>query len=116
LDCLINGYIERAIDALTGGDRPRLLSPQLARHICEQLAHRVREAARSESVMELMTADDVAERLGITPRRVRQLAASLGVGWNTGRDWIFRNSDLDALRARSTKPGRRPRTGETATD
>lgn len=108
IDSRIAADIDRAVDALAGGDRPRLVSPTLARHICEQLAHRVREAARSESVMEMMTADDVAGHLGITPRRVRQLAARLGVGWNTGRDWIFRPDDLAVLRERRTVPGRIP--------
>lgn len=52
----------------------------------------------------LLTTADVADRLGLTPSRVRALARSRGVGRRVGRDWLFDASDLERLRER--KAGR----------
>jgi len=47
----------------------------------------------------------VAELLGITDGRVRQLARDLGVGQRLGRDWAFTGADVARLRERETTPG-----------
>lgn len=55
--------------------------------------------------MAIYTGPQVAERLGVNPSRVRQLAAEFGVGTKIGRDWMFTDDDVDVLSARKTAPG-----------
>lgn len=43
---------------------------------------------------------EVADDLGVTPGRIRQLARALRVGIRVGRDWRFSGNDVAALRAR----------------
>lgn len=59
--------------------------------------------ARSSDALSL-TSGEVAERLGISRRRVTELAKSRGVGTQVGRDWLFSENDVAAMRDR--KPGR----------
>jgi len=54
----------------------------------------------------MLTTIEVAERLGISPSRVRRLAEVRKVGRKVGRDWHFTEADVDALRVRT--PGRPP--------
>jgi hypothetical protein len=54
----------------------------------------------------LYTTKQVADALGISTGRVRQLAIALGIGRKWGRDWMFSGADLAALRARNTIVGR----------
>lgn len=53
----------------------------------------------------MLTSNEVAQRLGVNPSRVRQLAAELGIGTKIGRDWMFTDDDVTTLAARKTKPG-----------
>jgi len=53
-----------------------------------------------------LTTSQVAEKLGVSGRRVRQLAREYNVGSLLGRDWIFEHSDIELLEKRKTKPGR----------
>lgn len=48
----------------------------------------------------VLTAADVALELGISKRRVLQLAHSRSVGSMPGRDWLFTPEEVDALRVR----------------
>jgi predicted RNase H-like HicB family nuclease len=50
---------------------------------------------------------DVAKELGVSPRRVRQIASSRGIGMKSGRDHVFTRRDIDAMRER--RRGRPPR-------
>lgn len=50
----------------------------------------------------------VAQRLGISRQRVAQLARSLGIGAHIGRDWLFAEDDIAAMRERNTRPTGRP--------
>ena len=58
----------------------------------------------------LYTTSEAADRLGITPGRLRQLARSGGYGQRFGRDWIFTADDLQTLERRKTTRGRVPGT------
>ena len=60
--------------------------------------------AEDEFLGSLRTSAQVAKGFGITPGRVSRLARSRGVGVFVGRDWLFRPSDVDAMRTR--QPGR----------
>lgn len=52
----------------------------------------------TESAPDILTARDVAACLGISPRRVRALAASRGVGRRITGAWLFRPEDVERLR------------------
>lgn len=52
------------------------------------------------------TTRDVADELGITTQRVRDLARVRGVGERYGRDLVFRPADLAVL-SEKRRPGRR---------
>ncbi len=57
----------------------------------------------------LMSSEEAATKLGLDDSQVRRLAASLGVGFKVGRNWLFTTDDLKALRQR---PGMgRPKSG-----
>ena len=50
----------------------------------------------------IYTTQDIADALGVTPGRVRQLTGELGVGRKWGGVWMFDDADLAALRQRNT--------------
>ena len=56
------------------------------------------------ALMSLLTVEDIAERFGITARRIRAIARNrherFGIGWQVPgtNQWLFRPSELDALR------------------
>jgi hypothetical protein len=52
----------------------------------------------------MLTTKQVAERLGVNPSRVRQIAGA-GIGTKIGRDWMFTEEEVLAMEARKTKPG-----------
>ena len=59
--------------------------------------------------MAQLSTEQAAAALGISPSRVRQLAARHRVGAKIGSVWVFSNRDLDKLRARQTAPGPAPK-------
>lgn len=60
-----------------------------------------------------MTTNEVAELLGLTPRRVQQGAATLGVR-KYGRDYYFTKGDVEKLRGRIGMQGQYDRTKKKA--
>jgi len=59
---------------------------------------------RAKVDVRLVDSAGAAEVLGITPRRVRALAVSRGLGWQTARDWVFTPEEVESMRERT--PGR----------
>ena len=52
------------------------------------------------------TTNDVANALGVSPRRVQALAVELGLGTLlTGRFRVYTDEDVAAMRARKKVPG-----------
>lgn len=100
----IEGSVRRSLDTLLG-DREAVtmtrarLEPGL-RMLAADVAAGIADLAR----VSLMDAAQVAATLGISARRVRALAASRHLGWQTGRDWVFSPEDVEAMRVRI--PGR----------
>lgn len=58
------------------------------------------------------TTEQVADALGITTGRVRQLARHFGLGIMVGRARLYSAADVEVMRNRATKsPGRPPKRG-----
>jgi hypothetical protein len=56
----------------------------------------------------LHTTEQAAQRLGIHPGHLRRLAVSLGIGQKLSeRVRVFTDADIERLRLRETKPGRK---------
>lgn len=53
-----------------------------------------------------LTTEQVAEALGITTGRVRQLARRYQLGTMVGRGRLYSPADVDVMRSRKTTPGR----------
>lgn len=58
---------------------------------------------------DLLTTQQVADRLGLHPGHVRRLATSLGIGQRIGRDWLFSPDDVARLQSRRQVRGPVPR-------
>jgi len=58
--------------------------------------------------MKLYSTSEIANILNLTPGRIRQISIELNIGKKIGRDRIFSDDDLAALRTRNTKTGRPP--------
>ncbi len=55
-----------------------------------------------------MDVKEVAEVLGVTVGRVRQLAGAGAIrGEKVGRDWVFRSEDVATFARRPRRPGRK---------
>ena len=50
-----------------------------------------------------MSSGEVASKLGLDDSQVRRLAASLGVGFKVGRNWLFTTEDVKVLRRRPSR-------------
>lgn len=57
---------------------------------------------------QLLTTHEVAATLGVSVRRVQQLARSRRTGRKLGRDLLFTAAELEALRLKD-RPGPKPR-------
>ena len=55
--------------------------------------------------MKLYSSEDAARYLGVSPQRIRQLAAA-GAGTKVGQDWVFTEADLQKMDRRNRKVGR----------
>lgn len=89
------------------------ISETRLRTALSQTAQVAFSAGESYALMSLMTVDDVAEKLGVSVRRVRAIAKikheQFGIGYqvpNTAQ-WLFRPSEIESLRPGKTG---RPRT------
>lgn len=61
-------------------------------------------AGFESALASILTTDQVGDILGVTPRRVRAIAAKRNVGRQLGGAWFFLPSDVERLRP--GKPGR----------
>lgn len=84
-------------------------SPAVIETAIQALAARAYTLGQHDALMSLMTAEQAAAELGIDSRRVRRIAATRGVGWHAGREWIFTPADIDAMRVRTPGRPRKPR-------
>lgn len=49
------------------------------------------------NINDLLTTKQAAERLGMTPQRIRQIAEERKIGRKMGRDWFFSTHELEQL-------------------
>jgi hypothetical protein len=93
-DQMIATAIDEAIESI-GEGRP---SPARLRHALEVLAKRSASLSRDYHLLNLTTADELAERWGVTRRAVQMLAKRrherFGAGMMIGNKWVF---DVDEL-------------------
>ena len=101
---LIEAAVQRGLDDLFPHDAPGAsLSRVRVEHILRAVAERAWADGRSSLSFELRTADQTARALDVTPAYVRRLARRHGIGWNIGRDWLFRPEDVERLRGHLRK-------------
>ena len=104
--------IDRTLDALTSRHPAFMAHERFIADRLAELAHRAYQHGWAAAVMDLTTAPDVAEQLGITRSYVIRVAKAHDIGWQTGRDRLFRPDDVQRLRAViDSRPTRRPRSG-----
>jgi Helix-turn-helix domain len=105
------GILHRALNILIPNGVPShaTRSPSTIEAVLRKAVHDAREAALAEAAFDLYSVQQVADELGVSERRVQQLAQSRGVGAQLGRGgtWVFRRQDIEALRER--KAGRPPK-------
>lgn len=83
-------------------------SPETARAVIARAVHEAYRRGRRDALAGLLTTEQVAAMLGVTPGRVRQLAQKRGAGWHVAhRVWLFTSEDVAALQVKG-RPGRRP--------
>jgi len=112
----IESEIEKTADELLQGRVAATVSRFAVVAALERLAHRVKQDAELNVLMNLLTVEDVARQLGVTPARVRAKAIWLrkrgfSPGWQVPgtRAWLFRPEELENLKP---LPARRPRRDE----
>jgi excisionase family DNA binding protein len=63
--------------------------------------------------MRLLTTTEVAARLGVIPRRVRQLIAEGRIkARKNGRDWLISEAEVRRFAAKPRRPGPRAKAGQ----
>ena len=101
---LLNTHIAQAIDTLTNGLGSGLVAEHRLRTVLERMAHRVAVDAGNDALMTLRTADELADELGVSPRRMRAIIRNrherFGVGWQVPgtNQWLVRPSEVESLR------------------
>lgn len=98
--------IDQAIADLVPDGLPTR-SPQTLRHVIERAVAQAYRRGQADAIEELQPTPAVAVLLGRSLRAVQALAQRRGVGWQVGRERLFRAADVEALRER--KPAGRPR-------
>lgn len=90
---------------------PRMYDRETPEEYMERVAGWIDEGLHADvigqraSLRDHLTTREAASRLGITPGRVRQLAAELGVGQKFGRELAFSPAEVDRMRRRKITYG-----------
>ena len=99
-DSLVTQDIESAVaDLLPHGAGP--VTDHRLRHILRRVAQQVETNARSYYLLNLRTADELAEQFNVTPRRMRAIIANRHERWGTGmklgKSWVVSVDEVPAL-------------------
>lgn len=104
LDAGLRHEIAGAITEILSHRSAAGVAPAVVTTVIARTAHHAYMLGRDAALGELLTTEQVAGALGVTPGRVRQLARAHNVGWLVGRDRIYQPADVARLRDR-TGPG-----------
>jgi len=100
---IVNNRIDSAIDTMFPHGAGQAHHTRV-RHWLEDVAQVAFREGGSYATRSLLTVEDVAAVLGVTPRRVRAIAKNLhepfGIGWHVPgtNQWLFRPEELETLR------------------
>ncbi|HHW13514.1 MAG TPA: hypothetical protein GXX28_01100 [Firmicutes bacterium] len=106
---VINDRISGAVEALLPHGTGTVTAHRLEK-VLRDVAEVAFREGESYALLSLLTVDDVARELGVTPARVRALAKArhdrFGIGWQVpgSRTWLFRPEEIELLRP--GRPGR----------
>jgi hypothetical protein len=105
---IIDDRINDLVDTLLPNGAGTLTSHRL-QYALSTVAQVAFSQGESYALLSLLTVEDVAARLGVTPQRVRAIAKArhhLGIGWQVpgSRTWLFRPQEVELLRP--GRPGR----------
>jgi hypothetical protein len=100
---IIEREIQNAIDSLVPHGAGAVTSQRL-QHQFNKVVQRAFQQGESYALLSLMTVEDVAERIGVSKRRIRAIARNrqergFPVGWQVPgtNQWLFRPEDLEYL-------------------
>ncbi len=101
---IVEQAIARALGVMFPDGAGTTTQHRVSYHL-EQIAQIAFRQGESYALMSLLTVEDVAERFGITPRRVRAIARNRqtrfgNLGWQVPgtNQWLFRPEELEQLR------------------
>ena len=100
IDSQIEQEITRSLDTLFRDMPARTLSRTAMETVLRQTATRSAQWAQSGVLLSLLTAENVAEQLHVTSRRVRALARRRQIGWQVPgtHQWLFTPDEIESLR------------------
>lgn len=105
---ILDMVISRGVSDLC--DRPRLISPIVAKPIIARVAHESYRFGHHDAIRELVTTEDAAAAIGINRSSLSRLATRYDIGWRISpRVWLFAPEDVARLRGLSTGTAGRPR-------
>lgn len=78
----------------------RAVSPVVARRVALDTMASAYAAGKQDALAGLMSTQEVATILGVTRVQVYRLARSRDLGWDVGRERLFRPEDVEAMRDR----------------
>jgi len=99
---IIEQEIQKAMDTMFPYGEGRTTYAR-AKHWLDTISKIAFSQGGTYALTSLLTVEDVAERFGITPRRVRAIAKNrherFGIGWQVPgtNQWLFRPEELDSL-------------------
>lgn len=96
-----NQKIQTLIDSLLPYGAGPITEHRL-RFALDQVAQTAFTAGKSYALMNLLTAEEVAEELGVSPRRMRALIKTrherFATGRQVGKTWMIHRDELESLR------------------
>jgi len=84
---------------------PRYINSSVNNTICQQQYY-WRWIFATIEIVDILTVDDVAKELDVTPGWVRQLCYEGRLGKKIGRQWLITREELDSYKTNRRPPGR----------
>lgn len=89
--------VEKVIPKLVDERGTVTSSPYMVKDYMTWLARSAYEKGRTTARLEMLTAIEVAETLGVDRSTVFRRARRLGLGWQVGRDRLFWPEDVERM-------------------